>query len=120
MLPILIADMRDFLLAGIQSLIPLADYPIDVTQNHISKSHTDQQLADSNACRPCPINDNLDLSHPLASHLDGIKKSRSYHNRRTVLVVMKNGNITKLFQPPLNLKASGSRNILQINAAKAF
>ena len=36
-----------------------------------------------------------------------------------MLVIVENGDITALFQPSLNFKAAGRRDILQIHAAKA-
>ena len=52
------------------------------------------------------------------THLDVYKRQGKSHDRRPVLIVMKNRNIAALLKPALNLKTARRRNILEIDPAE--
>ncbi len=53
-----------------------------------------------------------------SGQLAGVDKPRSGNNRRTVLVIMENGNIHFFFQAFFNIKAFGRFDIFQIDTAE--
>ena len=115
-----ITNAGDFLLTAVQTFISFADDTIFITEDDIAKAHGDQQLANGDACCPGAVDDNAHFSHLFPCYLHGIQHRRRNHDGCAMLVIMENRNIADLFQSALNFKASGGRNILQIDAAEAF
>jgi len=62
---------------------------------------------------------NLYFVQPFANQLERIDESRQRNDCGSMLIVMKNRNITAFFEAFFNFKASGRGNVFQIDPAKA-
>ena len=79
----------------------------------------EQQLRDGDGSSACAGGDDPHIFLLLANHLQGVGQACQRDHGGAVLVVMENGNAAFFLQLSLDLKAAGSRNILQIDAAPA-
>lgn len=66
------------------------------------------------------VEDDCQAAHFLAGDFYGIDQGCGCHNSGSVLLIMENWDIAKSLKPAFNLKAAGSGNIFQIDAAKLF
>ena len=79
----------------------------------------EEQLHDGHRRRARAGGDDLHIFLLLSHHLQGVGQARQGDDGGAVLVVVEDGDIALLFQLPLDLKAPGGGNILQIDAAEA-
>ncbi len=89
-----------------------------VCHDNILQTHGHQQADDGNARRPRAGGDDLHILQLLAHQLQGVDDPSQGDDRRAVLVVVEDGDITAHLQPFLNFKAPGSGDVLQVHAAK--
>ena len=77
-----------------------------------------QVLCDGDAGASRAVDDDLYLVDILFYDFQRVDQCRCDDHGRAVLIVVENGNVTELFQPPFNLKAARSGDVLQIDAAE--
>ena len=90
-----------------------------VAQDQMPDTIGQKQPGYGNGCRSCPVHDHPDFIHFLAHHFQRVHQARQCNDRRSVLVVMKDRNITAFLEFFLNLKAARRRNVFQVDSAKA-
>ena len=70
------------------------------------------------AAAPAPLMTISDVLHLLAHHLQGVGEAGQGDDGGAVLVVVEDGDVAPLLQLPLDLKAAGGGDVLQIHAAE--
>ena len=66
------------------------------------------------------IDDDPDLFELFSCDLERIRQGSQEDHRRAMLVIMHHGNIERLFQFSLDLKATGRTDVFQIDAAESW
>ena len=97
----------------------LADDAEAVNHDKILNAELHKVVTDRRACSTRAVDNYLDLSDVLLNDLEGVKHSRSNADSGAVLVIVEDGDIAKLSESRLDLKASGCGNVLEVNAAEA-
>ena len=110
--------MGHLFLDPVQALTSFIDGAFPVTHDDILKTGGQEQLYDGNGGRARAAGDDPDFLFLLADHLQGVHHTGQCNNGGAVLVIMENRDIAYFLKPALDLKASGSGNILQVNTAK--
>ncbi len=59
-----------------------------------------------------------DVLDPLADDAESVEKRREHDDRRPVLVVVEDGDVEALTQPPLDLEAARRRDVLEVDPAE--
>ena len=70
------------------------------------------------ACRACTVHNDFDVLKLLADELERVEQTRCNDDSSSVLVVVENRNIALFLELLFDLKASGSGDVLEVNAAK--
>lgn len=89
-----------------------------ITNDNFVHAELGSQSGKANPCSSCPINDNLGLLQILPQDLSGINQPSQNDNSGPVLIIMENRYVHDLPQRPLNLKTTGSSNILHIDRSE--
>ena len=110
--------MGHLFLDPVQALTSFIDGAFPVTHDDILKTGGQEQLYDGNGGRARAAGDDPDFLFLLADHLQGVHHTGQGNDGGTVLVVMEDRNITYFLEFALDLKTSGSGNVLQVNAAE--
>ena len=113
-----IGHLGHLFLDPVQTRAALIDSPGAVGHHNVAEAGAEQQLHNGDGGGTCAGGDDLYILLPLAYHLQGVLQACQGDHGGAVLVVVEDGNIAFLLQLPLDLKAAGSRNILQIDAAE--
>ena len=113
-----IRDLRHLFLDPVEAVPALVNCALAVAHGHIFEACGQEQLHDCNRCRACAGRDDPHVLLLFADDLQRIGQARKRDDRRAVLVVVEDGDVTALLEPALDLKAAGSGNILQIHAAE--
>ena len=74
--------------------------------------------ATGNRCRACTGRDDPHVLLLFADDLQRIGQARKRDDRRAVLVVVEDGDVTALLELALDLKAAGGCDVLQVYPAK--
>ena len=96
----------------------LVNSAVAVAHNNIFQTHCNKQLDYGNAGSTCSAGDSLDVLDFPVGELESIDDSRKSYNGSSVLVIVEYGDIAFFLETSLNLKAAGSRDVLQIYSAK--
>ena len=102
----------------VKTVSALVNSAVAVTHDNIFQTHCNKQLDYGNAGSTCSAGDSLDVLDFSVSELESIDNSRKRYNGSSVLVVMEYGDIAFLLETLLDLKAAGSRDVLQIYSAE--
>ena len=97
--------------AGVDGALP-------VTEGHVPCPGGEQQLRDGDGGGAGTVDNDSDILQPLAHHFQGVGEPRQGDDGGAVLIVVEDGDVAPLLQLPLNLKAPGGGDILQIHAAE--
>ena len=81
-----------------------------------ARGHHDLRASD--ARRADAVDDELDVLHLFADDLERVDQSREHDDGRSVLVVVKDGNVEFFFQTLFDFKATRRGNVFEIDAAK--
>ena len=106
------------LLDPVQALPAGVDGPLPVTHGDVPEPGGQQQLGDGDGRRAGAGGDDLHVFPALAHHLQGVEQSRQGDDGGAVLVVVEDGDVALLLQLPLDLKAPGGGDVLQVDAAE--
>ncbi|CCX92199.1 uncharacterized protein BN466_01697 [Firmicutes bacterium CAG:110] len=113
-----ICDLRHFFLDPVQTVTAGVDCALPVAHGDVLEAGGQQQLDDGDGGSARAGGDDLHVLLLLADHLQRVGQTGQGDDGGTVLVVVEDGNVAPFLQLPLDLKAPGSRDILQIDAAK--
>ena len=109
---------RDLLLCGIKAGAAVKYGAGSVGHDYISRTDGNEQLYDSYSGSSCAGGYDLHVLKTLADDLQRVHKSGQHYDRRSVLVIVENGDIAALLELALYLKAARSGDILKVHAAK--
>ena len=89
-----------------------------VGHHDVLKTGGEQQLHNGDGGGACAGGDDLHFLFLFAHHLQRIGQTSQGDHGGAVLIVVEDGNVALFLQLPLNLKAPGGGDILQIHAAE--
>ena len=78
-----------------------------------------QDLRHGGSRRPAAGGHDPDVFEPLSDDAEGVDQRRQDDDRRSVLVVVEDGDVELLAQALLDLEASGRRDVLEVDAPEA-
>ena len=113
-----VRDLGHLGLGSVEARVALAHDTLGVAQDDLAEAHVQHELADGNTGRAGAVDDDGHLTHLLARHLHGVEHSRRGHDGSAVLVVVEDGDVADFLQTALDLKAAGSRDVLEVDAAE--
>src|SRR5690606_40576495 len=82
-------------------------------------SQCDVHTGAGNGCRARAVDHYLDFVDFLFLKGKGIKQCCARNDRRTVLIIMHNGDAQFFFQPAFNLETFGCLNVFEVNTAES-
>ena len=92
----------------IEMLPAFPDGPMPVGQDHIFKPYCHQQAHDGDARRAGAAGDDFHIFQTLSNQLERIHESRQHDYCRSMLIVVKDGDVQAGFQALFDLKAARS------------
>src|SRR5689334_20987633 len=92
---------------------------LTVTNYDIPRSSTQEDVGDRHSSRPGTSEDNLEPIQLLLGEPQRIEQRRQHHDRRAVLVVVKDRDVKLLLQLALDLETPRSGDVFQVDSAKA-
>ena len=113
-----IGDLGHLLLDPVQPFPSGVNSSGPVGHDDVSEARGKQQLYNGDGGGTGAGGDDLHVLLFLADHLQGVLQTCQGDDGGAVLIIVENGNVALFFQLPLDLKAPGGRNILQIDAAE--
>ena len=85
----------------------------------MGKAVGQKELCDGYSCAACAVHHDPAVFFLLADYLQRIDDACQHHDGSAVLVVMEDWDVQKFFQALFDLEASGSADVLQIDAAES-
>ena len=98
--------------------LPFADDAAARGERDILRAARLQQFADGDARAARAADDDADVRKALAREFQRVDERRARHDRRAVLVVVKDGNIQLLFEPRLHFKTFRRADVFEVDAAE--
>ncbi len=93
---------------GVQTRAAGMDDPVDVDRDDVTGAAVLQQPDDRAARRPDPGDDDAAVGEVLADDREGVAEGGEDADGRAVLVVVEDGDVQLVAQPPLDLEAPGA------------
>ena len=113
-----VGDLGHLLLDPVQALPALIDDALPVAHGHILEPGGQQQLDDGDGGGAGTGGDHLHVLLLLAHHFEGVGQAGQGDDSGAVLVIVEDGDVALLLQLLLDLKAPGSGDVLQVDAAE--
>ena len=110
----------DLLPAVHQCVAPLVDDPVDVADDDVvaARAKRDEKVERSERRRASAGANDLDLADPLACELERVDNCGGNNDRRSVLIVVEDGNAHAGLRLLLDLEAFGTLDVLEIDSAE--
>ena len=102
----------------VEAWAPGVERPLNIAHDDLTHAVGQHDLGTCQAGSAGADNDDLDVRGALIDDPQCVHQRGEYHDRRSVLVVMEDGNVELGAQSPLDLKAAWRRDILQIDRAE--
>ena len=106
------------MLRRIKTGVAFYQNPLTAASNDVFYAERHQEFCNGNACRARAVDNDVNIFNFFVCKLERVQKRRRRNDRRTVLIVVENGNIQLFFQSRFNFKTTGRGNVFQIHAAK--
>ena len=89
-----------------------------VGDGNVADARLEQDLRAGDAGRSCPADDRAQVAEGATGELCGVFERCEYDDRRTVLVVVEDGDVELLLEPVLDLEAARGRDVLEVDPAE--
>ena len=96
-----------------------ADDALAVAEQHVADADREQQARDGDSGGSRPVHDDADVGHLLIHELQRVDERRERDDRRTMLVVVENGDVERRLQRALDFKTARRRDVLEVDSAEA-
>ena len=116
------ARVRELRVRGLlrrQPGAPAVERPLAVATDDVLCPGSKQRPRCRRACRADSRDDDPDVLDSLADDLERVQQRGQDDDRGSVLVVVEDGNVQRLAEPPLDLEAARRGDVLEVDAAEA-
>ena len=113
-----VAEGSQLLLDRGQTFPPVVDHALGVGDGNVSDTAVDEHLGDRHTGRPGTGDHNTQVSKGTSGEPGRVVERGDGHDRGAVLVVVEDGDVQAFTQPRLDLEATGSGDVLQVDTTE--